>query len=349
MPQVWNFKLTEFQLKSFKTLYGEATLREGLFTKIYQLLIGSKAEGTIKCYIAAIQRWLSFAKKCSFQEFPPKSEEFSLYIAELSAKNASVSTFKAILAAFPFFYAARNSEKLPVTKVPFIKLLLDGALREASKRRGPVKKADTLDENTLREVLTRTFWPKGSEQVPNTCLKDWRTATKLFTYYKTMCRFDGWDKLRLGSFMFYEDYLIITFVFSKNDQFYNGTTSVLAYVPGDLLCPYLIFKYYFNVMELKKDDELLNCRLTINGRKSRPKYKLSYSQSLADTKELLNRYGIEGQFSEKSFKSSAVTIMLDKGAPLVDVQIYGRWNSERTPLSYHNSSVLRRKQMSKLL
>ena len=59
MPQVWNFKLTEFQLKSFKTLYGEATVREGLFTKIYQLLIGSKAEGTIKCYIAAIQRWLN--------------------------------------------------------------------------------------------------------------------------------------------------------------------------------------------------------------------------------------------------------------------------------------------------
>ena len=100
-------------------------------------------------------------------------------------------------------------------------------------------------------------------------------------------------------------------------------------------------------MELKKSEELLNCRLNYNGTKSRPKLKLSYSQSLKDTKELLSKFGCEGNFSEKSFKSSAVTIMLDKGVPLVDVQVYGRWNSESTPLAYHNSSVLRRKKCHK--
>ena len=194
MPQAWNYKLTPFEQKAWQTLYGDATVREGLFTRIYQLLIKSKAEGTIKCYITSIQRWLDFAKRNDYQEFPPKSEEFSLYIADLSVKLASVTTFKAIQAAFPFFYAARNSEKLPITKVPLIKLVLEGALREASQRRGPVKKADTLNENKLREVLVNTFWPSGSQQVPNESLKDWRTATKLFTYYKTMCRFDGWDK-----------------------------------------------------------------------------------------------------------------------------------------------------------
>ena len=349
MPQAWNYKLTSFQQKAFQTLYGDAKVREGLFTRIYQLVIGSKAEGTIKCYIAAIQRWLDFAKRNNYQEFPPKTEEFSLYIADLSEKLASVTTFKVIQAAFPFFYAARNSEKLPVTKLPLIKLILEGALREASKRRGPVKKADTLEEKKLRDILTSTFWKIGSQQVPNESLKDWRTATKLFTYYKTMCRFDGWDKLKLGSFTFHEDYLIISFESSKNDQFYNGTTSVLGYVSGDLLCPFLIYKFYFKMMELKKDGDLLNCRLNISGSKSRPSFRLSYSKSLADTKELLSRFGCEGQFSEKTFKSSAVTIMLDKGAPLVDVQIYGRWNSERTPLSYHNSSVKRRKKMSKML
>ena len=272
-----------------------------------------------------------------------------MYLAELSMKKAAVSTFKSIQAAFPFFYAARNSEKIPITKVPLIKLLLDGALREASKRRGPVKKADTLDEASLKEILIKTFWPNGSQEVPSRSLKDWRTATKLYTYYKTMCRFDGWNKLTLGSFTFYEDHLIISFENSKNDQYYNGSTSVLGYISGDLLCPYLIFKYYFNVMELNKSEELLNCRLNNSATKSRPKFKLSYSQSLKDTKELLNRFGCEGQFSEKSFKSSAVTIMLDKGAPLVDVQIYGRWHSDRTPLAYHNSSVLKGKKMSEML
>lgn len=349
MPQAWNYKLTLFQQKAFKTLYGDAKLREGLFTRIYQLVIGSKAEGTVKCYIASIQRWLDYAKKHDYQEFPPKNEQFSLYLAELSEKLTSFTSFKNIQAAFPFFYAARNSDQIPVTKVPFVKLILEGALREAAKRRGPVKKAATLDENKLKEILISIFWKDGSHQIPNESLKDWRTATKLFTYYKTMCRFDGWYKLKLGSFTFYEDYLIICFESSKNDQFYNGTTSVLGYVPGDLLCPFLIFKTYFSKMELQKDEEFLNCRLNISSSKSRPTFRLSYSKSLADTKELLSRFGCEGQFSEKSFKSSAVTILLDKGAPLVDVQIYGRWNSERTPLSYHNSSVLRRKKMSQML
>ena len=234
MPQAWNCRLTKFEQKAFTTLYGDARVTEGVFTKIYQLLIGSKAEGTIKCYIASIQRWLCFARKRDFKQFPPKS----------SMKKASVATFKSIQAAFPFFYAARNYEKIPITKVPFIKLLLDGALREASKRRGSVKKADTLDEATLKEILIKTFWPNGSQEVPSQSLKDWRTATKLYTYYKTMCRFDGWNKLTLGSFTFYEDHLIISFENSKNDQYYNGRTSVLGYISGDLLCPYLIFKYY---------------------------------------------------------------------------------------------------------
>ena len=57
MPQAWNCRLTQFQQKAFKTLYGDARVREGVFTKIYQLLIGSKAEGTVKCYIASIQRF----------------------------------------------------------------------------------------------------------------------------------------------------------------------------------------------------------------------------------------------------------------------------------------------------
>ena len=349
MPQAWNYKLTPFQQKAFQTLYGEARVREGLFTRIAQLVIGSKADGTVKCYIAAIQRWLDFAKRNEFQEFPPRTEDFSLYIADLSVKLASFATFKVIQAAFPFFYAARNCDNIPVSKVPLIKLVLEGAMREASKRRGPVKKADTLEEKKLREILKSTLWKDEVQQVPNESLKDWRTATKLYTYYKTMCRFDGWDKLKFKSYTFYEDYLIISFESSKNDQFYHGTTSVLGYIPGDSLCPFLIFKTYFHMMNLKEDEESLNCRLNINGLKSRPMFRLSYSKSLADTKELLSRFGCDGKFSEKTFKSSAVTIMLDKGAPLVDVQVYGRWNSERTPLSYHNSSVLRRKQISKML
>ena len=164
-----------------------------------------------------------------------------------------------------------------------------------------------------------------------------------------MCRFNCYEKLNPTSFTFNEDYLIIEFSSAKNDQFYAGTTSVLAYQRGDLMCPYLIYKTYFRLMNFSMTtSESLNCRLTRRGY-PRPNTRLSYSSSLSDTKELLSKFGYKGSFSEKSLKASAVTIALDKGAPITDIQIYGRWNSPLTPLAYHNSSIARRAAISRLL
>ena len=207
----------------------------------------------------------------------------------------------------PFYYASRNSSDTPVTQLPYIKLLLDGASREAAKRRGPVKKAATLDQGSLREVLIQTMWPSGSEFSPNPSLRDWRTAAKLFTYYKTMCRYDCYMKLTPCSFEFGDSHVIISFSSAKNDQFYAGTHSVLAYIPGDLLCPLLVYKTFFKLMNFSLNNtENLNCRLTRTG-SSRPTTRLSYGSSLADTKALLSRFGHLHNFSEKSFKSSAMT------------------------------------------
>ena len=96
------------------------------------------------------------------------------------------------------------------------------------------------------------------------------------------------------------------------------------------------------------DNAFLNCRLSQYGIRSRPNTKLSYSQSLKDTKELLSAHGIENA-SEKSFKASGVTVLLDKKASLTDVQIFGGWKSEATPLHYHNQSVQRRMDISGML
>ena len=76
--------------------------------------------------------------------------------------------------------------------------------------------------------------------------------------------------------------------------------------------------------------------------------KLSYSQSLKDSKELLEQYGVK-EVSEKSFKASGVTVLLDKKTSITDVQIYGGWKSEQTPLFYHNSSISRRMDISAVL
>ena len=101
-------------------------------------------------------------------------------------------------------------------------------------------------------------------------------------------------------------------------------------------------------MGFKNGNSILNCRLTFNGKSSRPIAPLAYSQALKDTKDLTSRYGYE-YVTEKSFKASGVTVLLDKNTPLHDVQVFGGWKSLETPMYYHNSSVKRRKEVSTAL
>ena len=135
---------------------------------------------------------------------------------------------------------------------------------------------------------------------------------------------------------------------NNNKIIFKGTCSVLKYKPGDSLCPRLIFNTYFTIMNFKSSEDILNCRLTRNGKEARPHTKLSYSQSLKDSKTIMKRFGI-ADISKKSFKASGVTTMLDKKTSLSDVQVYGGWHSEQTPLYYHNSSINRRMDISSLL
>ena len=136
---------------------------------------------------------------------------------------------------------------------------------------------------------------------------------------------------------------MIKYATRKNDQLYSGSQSILKY-RGDLLCPKLIFETYFKLMKLEHDDDLLNCRISLNGKTARSRAKLSYSQALKDTKDLTSEFGYEN-VTEKSFKASGVTVLLEKNTPLHDVQIYGGWKTLETTIFHHNSSVKRRKEV----
>ena len=161
-------------------------------------------------------------------------------------------------------------------------------------------------------------------------------------------RWDCYSHLTKGSVKFARDHLVISFPARKNNKLYEGSSSVLKYKPGDSLCPRLVFTTYFDLMQFKSAEDILNCRLTRNSKAARPDTKLSYSQSLKDSKTIMARFGV-ANISERSFEASGVTTLLDKKTSLSDVQVYGGWRNEQTPLYYHNSSVSRRKDISSIL
>ena len=265
-----------------------------------------------------MEKWVKFARQNGFAEFPPDAKQFSSYITTLSEQGASFLTIKLLQSSMPFYYAARDSEALVVTK----------RLNKCETNTG---------EEEIKSFLTSVFWSTGSRNNPNPSLKDWRTATRIYTYYFTLCRFDCYSKLKKNSREFLDDHVVIEYPTRKNDQVYSGSQSVLK-LRDDPLCPKLIFKTYFKIMQFKSDSDTLNCRLSFSGKTSRPTTQLAYSQALKDTKELTESFGYDG-VTEKSFKASGVTVLLDKNTPLHDVQVYSNWKSLETPMYYHNWST----------
>ena len=49
--------------KAFKVIYGEARAQEEIYEIMAELLLSSKALGTITGYVAAIEKWVKFARK----------------------------------------------------------------------------------------------------------------------------------------------------------------------------------------------------------------------------------------------------------------------------------------------
>ena len=221
--------------------------------------------------------------------------------------SASYQTFKCLLGSIPFYYSSRNCDSKPVTKCPAVKLMLEGCLRKSAKERGPVKKAKVLVEDQVKSILKNALWADEKKD-----LSQWRTAVKLYTYYVTFCRYNCYSKLTFGCFDFQEDFVEIKFPSSKNDQHYNGSSTILK-ITNDDFCPKLIYQTYFKLMDISEPSHLLNCKLDITGKKPRRHHLLSYTASLSDTKKLLTKYGVK-DMSEKSFKSSGVSVLLDKQA-----------------------------------
>ena len=149
-----------------------------------------------------MEKWVKFARQNGFAEFPPDAQQFSSYITTLSEQGASFLTIKLLQSSMPFYYAARDSEALVVTK----------RLNKCETNTG---------EEEIKTFLTSVFLPTRARNNPNLSLKDWRTATRLYTYYFTLCHFDCYPKLKKNSIEFFDDHVVIEYPTRKNDQVYQ--------------------------------------------------------------------------------------------------------------------------------
>mgnify|MGYP003318001345 CR=1 FL=1 len=115
------------------------------------------------------------------------------------------------------------------------------------------------------------------------------------------------------------------------------------------MCPKMMYESYFTVMKFDNSPgQMLNCRIA--NRKgeqtSKPNEKLSYTTSLENSKTLLTKYGLEGKYSEKTFKVTGVSEAFDRGISAEDAMYHGRWKSVNTSAIYCNQSKHKRLKVS---
>ena len=96
--------------------------------------------------------------------------------------------------------------------------------------------------------------------------------------------------------------------------------------------------------------EYLNCRLQFSKRselKPLPHLRLAYTTSLSDSKDLCQTLGIEGNFSEKSYKVVGVTEGFDAGMTADEMKNHGRWKSALTPNIYYVQNKKKKMELSR--
>ena len=167
------------------------------------------------------------------------------------------------------------------------------------------------------------------------------------------------EQLKKSNFVFHKDLLTIFFPKAKNDQFYEGK-STLFERNGTIYCPVFITYKYFQRLGYKGNcngyflPQVVNTRVArLKGRniyvkEANPKKHISYDTALKDRRRLLDSLGLPGdEFTEHSDKTGGITKIVNSGAPLEDAQTHGRWASLQVAHKYVQKNEAKKRKLSK--
>ena len=315
-----------------------------------RLLGQCKAPGTLKSYDAVIRKFEEFADDNLCDTNPVTVTGATKFICYLADKKTSLADLHKVSPGLTLFHHSQGHPTVPAVQDPYVKLLISGAKREAARRKSRTAKATCLTKDDIHRIVSG-LWPQGVGILDSSVdLITWRTTVKIFTMYKTWCRWDGYSSLTSDDVLIEGDSVTICFSHAKNDQFYCGSTCTLASLgPTNPMCPKLMFESYFKVMKFEKSlAEFLNCRIANKKgtQIAKATEKLSYTTSLENSKSLLVKFGLEGKYSEKSFKVSGVSEAFNQGISMEDAMYHGRWKSLETPGIYCHQNKSKRMKIS---
>ncbi len=263
-------------------------------------LKNSKANNTIRAYRSDFKDFGVFCAKNSFKSLPTEPKVVSLYLTNLSIKDAKMSTLRRRLVSIGMIHKLKGhylDTKHPV----IIENLMGISRKKGNYQRG--KKPILI--NQLKAIINVIDNEKTEE------IKKIRDKTIILIGFAGGFRRAELVAIDYEDLEFVSEGVKISIRRSKTDQFGEGMLKALPYFSNQTFCP---------VLHLKKWLELSNIKSGAIFRKFNKGYGLSDNRLTDQTvalvlKSYLTVAGIENKnYSGHSLRSGFATVSAESGA-----------------------------------
>ena len=169
------------------------------------------------------------------------------FLGHASAKKASISYFAKIMPSLRGYEKMVKQGDSALTSR--VVAMVNSFKRELCEKKAKVKKGTGYPIDIFSEIVVNEIFPYEFE-LYKVNVNDFRSVFRAIVIYFTFCRFSDFNVLRDRDFEDNGHFIEINFTNSKNDQYFEGTNSVIS-VSGENFCPVKLIRLFFKRFGLK--------------------------------------------------------------------------------------------------
>ena len=310
-----------------------------LVGRLPNTILHSRADSTVKKYLAAFKRWKAWASQHEIPVIPAKDCHVVLYLQHIGDTVGSKAAVEEACNALAWVHSAAGLA--PPMASPIVRATLEGLQRMLAK---PVVKKVPVTVEILERMV------EDSEQ--SGTLSDLRLITACLLSFAGFLRFSELIHIRPCDISVREDAIVLKLPCSKTDQLRRGDEVIVAR-SGKATCPVTKLEDYMRRAGIPWQDQRYLFRAICKskaGDKLRESGKISYSCLREQFKKKLGSLGYNHvEFGLHSLRAGGATRAANMGVPDRLFKRHGRWKSENAKDGYIDDSVEHRLAVTKQL
>ena len=313
----------------------------------------AKAPKTVEMYKGAFARFKKWAQGMRVSVLPAGVDDLMTYLMYVSENTESFGAVK--MAKYGIAYYHQMGGYQDPTRDPAVTLILEAARRAWAH---PVKKARPMTFYIIQlmvdKILGLDIIRTRNFKVP---IIEWRTVMNVIMKFCFVARNADVIELTRQNFTFVRDLLYVHFPHAKNDQYWQGNTTLFEAADKKNYCPVYLLKKYFDRLGYKEDSKgHFLPKVTLKRDKilkksewvAVPEEHISYNTCLTDRRRVLAKLGLPAkEFTEHSDRGGGASHLFNNGATIEEVQSQGRWKSNVTPRKYIQKSEQKGREISR--